>query len=107
MFRKEDNAEFNIKDSWTVNKSLKTYDKEKHTENSSLPSNNNNNLSNNAIIRKGSNKDLNTILNNAGKLAVGNNNLENLLDDNLAKNIVKNLMQENNISYFYNYYKLW
>ena len=100
MFLKDDGAEFNIKDSWNVNRNQN--DKEKSSENASLSSNNTNNINNlNKKGSKGSEKDLNSILNNAGKLAVGKNSLDNLLDDKLAKNIVKNLIQENNISIFF------
>lgn len=102
MFLKDDGQEFNIKESWTVNQKISNHDKEKKYENNPIPSNNSNLPNNNILNRKGNNKgnekDLNSILNNAGKLAVGKNSVEDLLDDHLSKNIVKNLMQENNIS---------
>jgi len=101
MFIKDDGTDFNIKDTWTFNRN----EKDKNIENTPVASanNNSNNLPNNNVLnRKGSNKvidkDLNSILNNAGKLAIGKNSVENLLDDHTAKSIVKNLMQENNIS---------
>lgn len=96
MYLKDDGMEFNIKKTWIVNNKSSQNEKEKNNE--FTPSNN---LLNRKGSAKNNEKDLNSILNNAGKLAVGANNNDPILDEKLAQNIVKNLIQENNISIFY------
>lgn len=105
MYLKNDGSDFNIKNTWILNNNVPHNEKEKIND-----SQNHTPINANIMTRKGSAKsnqnDLNSILNNAGRLAVGKNSFENLLDDKLANNIVKNLIQENDISSIYIFFLL-
>lgn len=91
MFFKGENSEFNIKESWSQKSDKPTSDTTLNSTNARRTS-------------KNSEKDLNSILNKAGKSAVTNNSpsdpgknkeIMQLIDSDLSKKIMKNLINEN------------